>query len=360
MAGRPTEPTHPTPSVWTDLALEDDVRIPLPGGKGAMLFRRIPARDFLMGSRAKDADDEPRHRVVIDTEFWLGKYVVTQAEWEAVVRACTPVVERNGNSEELVPRPSSHDGDRRPVEQVSWDDCVAWCAAWQAFLDREPPPTWDPAWRIGLPSEAQWEYACRAGSETEYWNGDGEAALREIGWFAGNSGNRTHDVDEPVVPGSPERHPAGLAGMHGNVWEWCADAFDAGAYRKREDRWGAAKPWTDEDAAPQEYRFRVLRGGSWGYAAGDCRSAYRDWDWPGDRVGRQGFRVCLVRGPGIASSGGGAAAVGGEAEAEPAQQDKASETRPQSSAAGEAAAPAWEGVKLPPQPAAAQPRPRVI
>ncbi|MBM3955949.1 MAG: formylglycine-generating enzyme family protein, partial [Planctomycetes bacterium] len=243
------------PTVWDGLADKDDIRWPLPNGAEPMRFRPIPAGEFVMGSRGENPNEEPRHRVVIPSEYRLGKFVVTQAEWAAVVEACNPMVK--GKLPD--PRPSRFRGDRRPVEQVSWDDCVAWCRAWQAYLERERPAAWEPGWRVGLPSEAQWEYACRAGSETDYWNGDGEAALREVGWFGGNSGEETHDVDEPVVTGVPEQHPAGLVGMHGNVWEWCADVFDAGAYRKREDRWQAIEERPEAEAELKEDRLRVIR-----------------------------------------------------------------------------------------------------
>jgi formylglycine-generating enzyme required for sulfatase activity len=292
----------PTPSirasVWDGLADEPDYLLWLPGPKRnrlAMRFRRIPAGSFLMGSRGEGSDEEPRHRVVIGQEFWLGKFVVTQAEYRAVVRGLKAL------KRHLDPEPSDFKGDRRPVEQVSWDDVTAWCDALGQW-DGLPADIRE----VRLPTEAEWEYACRAGTETEYYNGDGEAALAEVGWFDGNSGEETHPVDEPIL-GRPERHPAGLMGMHGNVWEWCQDVWDANAYRKHEDPF-PGQVWTPEDARDDaEYwsdedrekgnRYRVLRGGSWVNTAGRCRSAFRDRWRPDVRDWLQGFRVCLVRGP---------------------------------------------------------------
>src|SRR5208283_3530718 len=109
---------------------------------------------------------------------------------------------------------------RRPVEQVNWNDATAFCewlTEWKG-LPKEIAT-------VRLPTEAEWEYACRAGADTDYYNGDGEAALAEVAWYDGNSGNYTHPVDE-----RSESHPFGLHGMHGNVWEWCQDVFDPNAY----------------------------------------------------------------------------------------------------------------------------------
>lgn len=163
-------------------------------------------------------------------------------------------------------------------------------------------------WEASLPTEAQWEYACRAGSETEYYSGDGKAALAEVGWYDGNSENRTHAVDEKA-----EEHPFGLCGMHGNVWEWCRDVWDAERYRKVElpeagrawalgDAGEDAEYLTNEDRANKSPN-RVLRGGSWDYAARHYRSALRVRYQPGYRAGNFGFRLALVPGPVVVEAG---------------------------------------------------------
>jgi len=339
---------------WSALAAEPDLEVPLPVPAGqaalSMRFRRIPAGAFVMGSRGNNPNEEPPHRVILPHDFWLGKFVVTQEEWQALVEACGPAG--------LEASPSRFKGERRPVERVSWDDVQAWCQAWHAWLRQDGHAPSLGLRELRLPSEAEREYACRAGSETDFWNGDGEAALREVGWFGGNAGGETHDVDEPVVAGSPERHPAGLVGMHGNVWEWCGDCYDRGAYRARPDGWPAKKPWSEWDEASMGLRDRVIRGGAWYYTAGRCRSAYRSWNWPGDRGDGQGFRVCLVRGPAAEKKPAGGGAAGGRqrAEGEQAESDKAGGARPLSGAAGETGAAGGARRRAETSPPAAQPR----
>ena len=316
---------------WSALAAEPDLEVPLPVPAGqaalSMRFRRIPAGEFVMGSRGNYPEEEPAHRVILPHDFWLGKFVVTQEEWWAVVEACRPAG--------LEASPSLFKSRRRPVEMVSWDEVQVWCKAWSAWLRQDGhAPSLDLR-ELRLPSEAEWEYACRAGSETDFWNGDGEAALREVGWFWGNSGGQTHDVDEPVVAGSPERHPAGVVGMHGNVWEWCEDRFDRGAYRAPPDGWPAEEPWSEWDEDSEEYRYRVVRGGAWNFPAGGCRSAFRFGGRPDGRYAELGFRVCYVPGPAAtADQAGGRAGAGKRgAEVEQAEQDKAGGARPPSDGA---------------------------
>ena len=322
----------PSTDIWQGLAAEPDYPLWLPRPKGApplaMLFRRIPAGSFVMGSRGENAPEEPRHRVVIAPEFWLGKFVVTQAEYRSVVEGMDRSMDGG-----LDAAPSHFKGDRNqrhPVESVSWDDVTAWCEA----LARWPGL---PAHirEVRLPTEAEWEYACRAGTDTDYHNGDGEAALAEVGWYDGNSGKTTHPVDERVS-GTPEQHPAGLVGLHGNVWEWCQDVWDPMAYRKRPDPWdshawaleNAGKDAThyDEAIKPGEAPDRVVRGGSWDVTAGRCRSAFRFWRWPVVRSRFRGFRVCLVPGPASPVEAPRAPGVGGRG------------TRPETDEAGGAGA----------------------
>ena len=117
-----------------------------------------------------------------------------------------------------------------------------------------------------MPTEAQWEYACRAGSTTRYCFGDDESGLGEYAWYGENSGDKTHPV------GEKKPNAWGLYDMHGNVWEWCADWYDGGYY---------AQSPTDDPTGPATGSFRVVRGGGWHYAAGCCRSAYRHGTRPG-------------------------------------------------------------------------------
>ena len=254
--------------------------VALPGGT-SMAFCRIPSGSFRMGQRGKSAIEEPVHRVVIESDFWLGETPVTQAQFAAY-----RVEHENGFE--------GHPD--HPVEQVSWEDAVGYCA----WLTEHCGPTFPAGYSVArLPWESEWEYACRAGTETAYHTGDGEGALAAGGWYKGNSGSATHPVGEKAS------NTWGLYDMHGNVWEWCSDVFDGGAYRKREDGW-RARAWTREDAGEdkrslsdeerrQERLYRVLRGGSWDRSAGGCRSACRLRYWPSERNRLFGFRVCLAR-----------------------------------------------------------------
>ncbi len=276
--------------VWDQAAAEADLTLKLPGGV-EMFFRKIPASakaGFRMGSRGNDGDEEPVHRVRIPHDFYLGTFVVTQAQYAAVAAEVPGLRERA--------EPSDFKGARHPVEQVDWREANQFCD-WltRNVAAEELPP--GGSGRFCLPTEAEWEYGCRGGAETEYHNGDGEAALAEVGWYDGNSGDTTHAVDEPV-DGRPERHPFGLIGMHGNVRQWCHDVYDGAAYRQRVD--GDADPGVALRGAdwqrglyhiitPGDGRVRVLRGGSWFGSAGRCRSAYRCWRMP---VVRLGSRRC--------------------------------------------------------------------
>ena len=285
-------------AVWEQAARDADLTVALPG-RVPMFFRRVPAGRFRMGSRIGNDYEQPVHTVVVPHDFHLGTFVVTQEQYRAVAGRCADLKQ--------AAEPSGFEGARRPVEQVSWHDAVAFC-------------TWLNSWKglprgcvARLPTEAEWEYACRAGSDTDYYSGDGEAVLADIGWYEGNSGRETHPVDE-----RPEAHPFGLFGLHGNVWEWCQDVFDPQAYRKRPNGW-VARHWTAADAGEDahywsdDYRklgrnqARVLRGGSWFNSASFCRSAFRDRDWPFESGRSVGFRVCLVRGPSCPSGTAGPA-----------------------------------------------------
>ena len=130
---------------------------------------------------------------------------------------------------------------------------------------------------LRLPSEAEWEYACRAGTSTRYYTGDTEEDLKRAGWYEANSGNQTHPV------GEKEANGFGLYDMHGNVWEWTEDDWH-GNYKGAPDD---GRPWIDDPRGSD----RVIRGGSWGSVAQHCRSAIRGYGGPGDRDDDVGFRL---------------------------------------------------------------------
>jgi hypothetical protein len=186
-------------------------------------------------------------RVTLSRPFWMAKYPVTQVEWAAVM----------GSN----PSRFKEAGDRAPVENVSWDDA-------QAFLKKV-------GHGLRLPTEAEWEYACRAGTTGEN-NVDG-ASFNELGWYDQNSGMTTHPV------GQQRANAWGLHDMHGNVWEWCQDWF--GGYSDRD---------VTDPTGPEQASIRVNRGGSWLNDAWYCRSASRYRNAPEYRNGNLGFRPVVT------------------------------------------------------------------
>ncbi len=179
---------------------------------------------------------------------------------------------------------------------VSWNEALAW-----AQTLTEKVLSHDKDWkdtRAQLPTEAQWEYACRGPEgdslvETEYWSGDGEAALEQVGWYAGNSAKRLQPV------GQRPANAWGLCDMHGLVWEWCHDEYDENAYTDR----GCVDAATGVVSASDDPNtVRVQRGGSFIQPAANCRSAIRSWDVADDESGDYGFRLVVVPGPSRAQS----------------------------------------------------------
>ncbi len=231
------------------------------GGGVKMEMILIPAGEFLMGSPDSDQDalswEKPQHRVRITKPFYLGKYQVTQEQWETVM----------GNN------PSFFKGPKNPVERVSWGDC-------QQFLGKLNAKSVAGGGKFQLPNEAQREYACRAGSKTRYCFGDDESKLGEYAWYAANSGTKTHPV------GEKKPNAWGLYDMHGDVWEWCQDWYEPRYYKESP---------VDDPTGATTGSARVCRGGSWYYPAGGCRSAGRFHVEPGLRPYILGLRVS--RGP---------------------------------------------------------------
>jgi len=225
-----------------------------------MEFVLIRPGSFLMGdAKARNADEKPAHKVSITKPFFLGKYEVTQQQWMAIME---------NNS-------SGFQGPKNPVEHLTWDDCQAFVAKVNAKLRNSGA-------KFSLPTEAQWEYACRAGGTTQYCCGDDEQGLLDYAWFEGNSGNKAHPV------GQKKPNAWGLYDMHGNVSEWCADWHGKDYYGKSP----AADP-----TGPAFGDARVLRGGNWRADAMLSRSACRNSSVPFMRSITYGFRVaCLIPG----------------------------------------------------------------
>ena len=216
----------------------------------------IPGGKFRMGGKKYDFE-QPIHEVHVP-EFYMGRYPVTNEEYGRFLEANPNMDEPGEWSNRKFNQP------RQPVVGVSWHDAKKF-AKW-AGLD--------------LPSEAQWEYACRAGTTTEYYTGDSESDLVRAGWYRKNSGSQSHPV------GEKEPNRFGLYDMHGNVWEWCEDQWHDNYKGAPVD--GSA--WVDKQ---NEGVHRVIRSGAWGDGAGHCRTAYRYESGPSSRHGYYGFRLSL-------------------------------------------------------------------
>ncbi len=196
-----------------------------------IVFVALPGGSFQMGSPESEAGhlerEGPVHEVRL-SPFLIAKYEITQSQWEKVMRN----------------RPSKSRGDDLPVESVSWEECNDFC-------ERTG---------LALPTEAQWEYACRAGSETAYYSGDSEGDLKRVGWYRG--GRKSHAVGEKPA------NDFGLHDMHGNVEEWCLDSLESDFYSKPE-------AMENDPLCASGSEFRVTRGGSGNGSAVSCRSAFR-------------------------------------------------------------------------------------
>jgi formylglycine-generating enzyme required for sulfatase activity/nucleoside phosphorylase len=282
VAAGPHEPTAEEPK---------EITSPTTG----MVLVRVDAGDFDMGSGDDDTDafddEKPRHRVRITKPFYLGKYEVTLGQFRKFVgdagyktegqRDGTGAFGWNVKKKEWAKapkyswrNPGFEQTDEHPVVCVSWNDAVAFCE----WLGRKEGVTYR------LPTEAEWEYACRAGSTTRYCFGDDAGKLGDFAWFDGNSGGTTHPVGEKPA------NNFGLYDMHGNVWEWCSDRY-AADYYQHAPRVSLDPQGPSAETAP----VRVYRGGGWFIVPRYCRSAARIRFGPANRYGDLGFRVARVQ-----------------------------------------------------------------
>jgi formylglycine-generating enzyme required for sulfatase activity len=224
------------------------------GGGVTMELVLIQPGSFPMGSNTPKTEESPVHQVTISKPFYMGKYTVTQKQWEAVMGSTIS---------------SYFKGPDNPADGVSWDDC-------QVFL-RKLGEKVGGGRTFALPTEAQWEYACRAGSTAKFYHGDDEARLGDYAWFVGNSGGKTHPV------GQKKPNAWGLYDMHGNIMEWCEDWY--GQYPTGE---------VTDPTGGQNGSLRVLRGGQWNAGSGSCRSAGRGRIAPENRHSGFGIRVAMA------------------------------------------------------------------
>jgi formylglycine-generating enzyme required for sulfatase activity len=242
-------------------------------GRHRIKLARIPEGEFVMGSEVDDSE-RPAHRVRIGSPFLLGVYPVTQALYAAITGT--------------LPLSLFQGRDENPVDTVSWLDAVRFCNLLSAsdglksFYELRGDGRVDERGGTGyrLPTEAEWEYACRAGSTSSFHFGEEPEKLGEYAWYQRNSGSSTH----PVGQLSPNRF--GLFDMHGNVWEWCWDW-----YAPYPARSGVAGPAVENPRGPVEGRERVLRGGSWNADVHQLRSAARNSYDPEEPLWYFGFRL---------------------------------------------------------------------
>jgi len=255
-----------------------------------MTLKLIPAGEFFMGSPDSDpnagSDEKPQHSVHISKPFYLGVYEVTQAEYEVVMGNNPSSFSANGGDKDKVAGRST---TLHPVESVSWFDAVQFCNKLSEMETRKPFYEIDgkevrvPDWNntgYRLPTEAEWEYACRANASTptSFSFGDDPEELGESGWFDSNSEDRTHPV------GQKRRNKFGLHDMHGNVWEWCWDWYRADYYKQSPSEDPTGPTWPSN---------RINRGGGLVDEPRHCRSAKRRNSEPGSRVENLGFRLAL-------------------------------------------------------------------
>jgi formylglycine-generating enzyme required for sulfatase activity len=231
-----------------------------------------PPGEFQMGSPKTDndafRDEHPQVRVTLTKGFWLAKTELTQAEWQQIM-GTAPWKKKAGTKE----------APDCPATFVSWSDALAFC---RALTEQERRAGRLPdGWEYTLPTEAQWEYACRAGTTTRYSFGDDAVRLSDFGWFDKNTGVAGEKFAHSV--GAKKPNPWGLVDMHGNVWEWCRDTYS-----------GHPPGGTDPEVSSADSK-RLFRGGSWRKGADDCRSANRHSERPSYTYSGVGFRVALAR-----------------------------------------------------------------
>lgn len=270
-----------------------------------MKFRLIPPGEFLMGSTPEEIEaalklagehvtkqeyiksEGPQHRVILSQPVYFGITEVTQSQYERVIGTNPSHFSATGDGKAAV---ASLGTSNHPVEMVSWNDAAEFCTKLSQQEKLNPfyfrsQETVTPLEGTGyrLPTEAEWEYACRAGTITQFWNGTKASDLNQAGWYDMNSGGRTHAVGE-----LPE-NPFGLSDVHGNVWEWVQDGWDPNFYSMYKDA-PAVSPYNPFRSDARQ----LIRGGNWSYPSYECSSTIRAAYSPKTRRGYIGFRVTLT------------------------------------------------------------------
>jgi len=217
----------------------------------------IPSGTFMMGSIDSNGEDDehPRHQVTISDSFHMLKYEVTQGQWGKVMGS----------------NPSRNKGDNNPVEEVSWEECQTFISELN-FIN--------PNFLYGLPTEAEWEYACRAGTYTLFSYGNNTEKAEEYAWYSENAEGKSHPV------GEKKPNPWGLHDMHGNVFEWCYDYYDKDYYKESA---------SENPQGPDSGVYRIIRSSGYCYSEDGLRCAQRGADNPDDQSRYIGLR--LIRRP---------------------------------------------------------------
>ena len=229
------------------------ISIPVKNGINIEMVK-VEAGTFMMGATSEMKKpyswEKPVHQVILTNDYYMGKYEVTQALWQAVM----------GNN------PSKFKGDNLPVETVSWNDCQDFISKLNSLTGRN----------FRLPTEAEWEYAARGGKKSRGYQYSGSSKISNVAWYDGNSGSKTHAV------GTKQPNELGIYDMTGNVWEWCQDWYGSYSSSSRTNPTGATSG-----------SIRVRRGGCWGINARYCRSSYRSFSTPVNRGNGLGLRLAL-------------------------------------------------------------------
>lgn len=236
----------------------------------------LPAGKFPMGSPKtekgrRSSHNEAQVRVRLTQGFWLGKCLVTQEQWTQVMGISIQ------DQAKLARNPLCGEGPNYPMYYINWNEAKEFCLKYsesERKAGRLPEK-----WVFDLPTEAQWEYACRADSSQRFCFGDDESELDEYAWFANNSHRQTHEVAQKKA------NAWGLHDMHGNVYEWCQDG------------WSGKLPGGSDPFVSPKDEYRVFRGGSWFGGPSDCRSAYRLRHPVNYRCNVLGFRLALTSCP---------------------------------------------------------------
>lgn len=229
---------------------ENEMTIDLGDGV-SMDFVYIKPGEYQMGSNDSEEDEYPKHTVKITKPFYMSKYEVTQEQWEKVTGYNNSIFK----------------DEKNPVENVSYTECKEFLNKLSFLTKKE----------YSLPTEAQWEYACRAGTDTTWYFGDNEKDADEYAWITSNSGQVTHNV------GTKKPNEWGLYDMYGNVQEWCSDWY--------EDHYSAQNELNP--SGPKKGESRVIRGGAWGDAATSARSSYRNVNGEDGKNDGTGMR-CVI------------------------------------------------------------------